>query len=55
MNIPVAQRKTVIEPDGVLDDTHRETVAVILRVGHGGSAYPEPVKATQPLVLLTLL
>ena len=43
-----AQRKAVVEPDGVLDHDHRETVAVGLDVRHGGSAYPEPDKATQP-------
>ena len=48
LNVPVTQRKAVIEPDGVLDDVHRESVAVRLGVGHGGSAYPDPIKATQP-------
>ena len=49
LNVPVTQRKAVIEPDGVLDDVHRESVAVRLGVGHGGSAYPDPIKATQPV------
>ena len=48
LNIPVTQRKAVVQPDGVLDDGHRETVAVGLDVGHRQSAYPGPVKATQP-------
>ena len=34
LGIPVAQGK-VVQPDGVLDDTHWETVAVGLGVGHG--------------------
>jgi len=42
----------VVEPNGVLDDRHVETVAVRLGVGHGGSAYLNPVKATQPLRLI---
>ena len=48
LHVSVAQRKAMIEPDGVLDDDHRETVAVGLGVGHGRSAYPDPIKATQP-------
>ena len=39
----------MVEPNGVLDDGYRETVAVRLGVGHGASAYPNPIKATQPL------
>ena len=50
LHIPVTQRKAVIEPNGVLDDGHGETVAVGLGVGHGQSAYPDPVKATQPFL-----
>ena len=38
----------MVEPNGVLDDGYRETVAVRLGVGHGASAYPNPIKATQP-------
>jgi hypothetical protein len=38
----------LVQPDGVLDDEHGETVAVGLGVGHSGSAYPNPIKATQP-------
>lgn len=49
LNIPVAQREAVIQPNGVLDDGHREPVAVRFRVSHGRSAYPDLVKATQPL------
>ncbi len=49
LDIPVAQREAVIEPDDVLDDAHRKSVAVGFRVGHGGSAYLSPVKATQPM------
>ena len=48
LDVPVTQRKAVIEPDGVLDDDHGETVAVWLDVSHGHSAYPDPIKATQP-------
>ena len=45
LHISVTQRKAVVQPDRVLDDCHRETVAVGLGVGHGQSAYPDPVKA----------
>ncbi len=48
LNISVADREAVVQPHSVLDDGHWETVAVGLRVGHGGSAYPTPIKATQP-------
>ena len=49
LDISVAERKMVIQPDGVLDDGHGEAVAVRLGIGHGGSAYPSPIKATQPM------
>ena len=52
LNVPVAQWEAVVQPDGVLDDDHGETVAVGLDVGHGRSAYPDPIKATQPQKLL---
>ena len=42
----------MIEPDGVLDGDHGETVAVWFGVGHGQSDYPDPIKATQPVKLL---
>jgi hypothetical protein len=45
----------VVEPNGMLDDEHGETVAVRLGVGHGESAYPDPVNATQPVRLLPLV
>jgi len=51
-DVSVAERKAVIQPDGVLDDGHGKAVAVRLGVGHGGSASPDPVKATQPLQVL---
>ncbi|GAA3999050.1 hypothetical protein GCM10022631_07350 [Deinococcus rubellus] len=54
LNVPVTQGKTVVEPDGVLNDGHRESVAVGFRVCHCGSAYPNPIKATQPTKLLAL-
>ena len=50
--VPVAQGKAMVQPNGVLDDGHGETVAIRLGVGHGRSAYPNPVKATQPISLL---
>jgi hypothetical protein len=40
LHVSVTQGKAVVEPDGLLDDGHRETVAVGLGVGHGGSASP---------------
>jgi len=46
--VPITQGKTVVKPDGVLNDGHGKTVAIGLGVGHGASAYPDPVKATQP-------
>ena len=46
LHISVTQGKAVGEPNGVMDDGHGEPVAVRLGVGHGGSAYPDPVKAT---------
>jgi len=46
LNVPVTQWEVVVEPDSVLDDDHGETVAVRPGVGHGGSAYPDPLKAT---------
>jgi len=48
LNVPIPQGKAVVEPNGVLDDGHGETVAVRLGVSHGHSASPHPVKATQP-------
>jgi len=48
LNVPVTQKKAVIQPNSVLDDHHGETVVVGLGIGHDGSAYPDPVKATQP-------
>ena len=53
LNVPVAQRKAMIEPDGVLDGDHGETVAVWFGVGHGQSDYPDPIKATQPRIKLS--
>ena len=52
LDISVAERKMVVQPDRVLDDRHRETMAVRLGIGHVGSAYPSPIKATQPLEVL---
>ena len=41
-DVPVAECKTVLEPDGVLDDAFRETMVVRLWVGrHGRPAYPK--------------
>ena len=48
LDIPVAQGEAVVQPNGVLNDGHWKAVAVRSRVGHGGSAYPSPIKATQP-------
>ena len=45
LDVPVAEREAVVQPDRVLDDGHRETVAVRLGVSHDRSAYPDPVKA----------
>ena len=48
LNIPVTEWETVVQPNGMLDDGYGKAVAVGLDVGHCGSAYPEPVKTTQP-------
>ena len=41
-DVSVAKCKTVLEPDGVLDDAFRKTMAVRLWVGrHGRPAYPK--------------
>ena len=48
LDISVAERKMVVQPDRVLDDRHWKTVAVRFGIGHVGSAYPSPIKATQP-------
>ena len=48
LHVAVTQGKAVVEPNGLLDDGHGKTVAVRFSVGHGRSAYPDPVKATQP-------
>ena len=53
LDIPVTQGKAVVQPVGVLDDGHGETVAVRLGVGHGRSAYPNLIKATQPCDMLS--
>jgi hypothetical protein len=49
LDVPVTQRKAVVEPNSLLDDEHRETVAVRLCIGHGRLAYPDPMKAKQPI------
>ena len=54
LDIAVTQGKTVVQPNGVLDDGHWKAVAVRSRIGHGGSAYPSPMKATQPQGYLNL-
>lgn len=48
LHVSVTQGKAVVEPNRVLDNAHRESVAVRLDAHHGGSAYPDPVEATQP-------
>ena len=45
LDVPVTKREAVIQPDRVLDDGHRETMAVRFRVSHGKLTYPDPVKA----------
>ena len=45
LNITVAERETVIQPDGVLDDGHRKSMPVGLEVGQGGQ--PTPVRLRQ--------
>ena len=48
LDAPITQWKAVVQPDGVLDDGYGEAVAVRLGIGYVGSAYPDPIKATQP-------
>ena len=38
----------MVQPNGVLNDQCGKAVAVGFGIGHGRSAYPDPVKATQP-------
>jgi hypothetical protein len=53
LHIPVPRRQAVREPDGVLDEGHREAVAGGPEVGHGGSGSPRLMMATQPVELLS--
>ena len=39
LNVTLAEGEVVVEPESVLDDAQRETVAVRLAVSHGPSAY----------------
>jgi len=39
LNITLAEREAVIEPESVLDDAQRKSVAVRLTISHGQSAY----------------
>ena len=50
LNVTVTQGEAMIEPNRVLDDGHRESVAVWLWVGHGRSAYLNLFEATQPIL-----
>ena len=47
LDIPITQRKSVLHLNSVLDNAHWKAVVVGFRVGHSGSAYPNPVKTTQ--------
>ena len=47
LHVSVAERKAVVQPDSMLDNRHRKSVAVGFGINHSGSAYPEVVKATQ--------
>jgi len=49
LNVTVTERKTVVQSDSLLRDDRGKAVAVGLDVRYGWSAYPEPVKATQPV------
>jgi len=55
LHVPVAQWKAMVQPNRVLNDGHRETVAVQLQVGHSGSAYPDLVRTTQLCIELLQL
>ena len=39
LNVTLAEGEVVVEPESVLDDAQRETVAVRLAVSHGRPAY----------------
>ncbi|WP_344982478.1 hypothetical protein [Deinococcus rubellus] len=54
LDVTVTHWEAVIQPDGVLNNGHRKTVTVRFRVGHGESAYTNPIKATQPLNQLVI-
>ncbi|UQN09530.1 hypothetical protein M1R55_24210 (plasmid) [Deinococcus sp. QL22] len=49
LHVTVTEGEAMGEPNRVLNDRHPETVAIGFRISDGGSAYPDPVKATQPL------
>ncbi len=40
LDIPLAQRETVVQPQGVADDAQGKTVAVRLPTRHNSAAYP---------------
>jgi hypothetical protein len=48
LDVSETQWEAVVQPDGVPDDGHRESVAVGLGIVHGQSDCPDRVKATQP-------
>jgi len=54
LDVLVTQRKAMIRLNGVLDDGHRKSVTIGFRVGHNESAYPNPIKATQPFSVMLL-
>jgi len=39
LDVTLAQREMVVEPESILDDAQRKTVTVGLTISHGRSAY----------------
>ena len=52
LNVSVAEREAVVQPNCMLNNRHGESVAVGFGCGHSRSAYLGLVKATQPLDVL---
>lgn len=53
LDIPRAQWETMVKPNYVSDDAHRESVTVEPDINYGCSTYLNPVEATQSLRSVT--
>jgi hypothetical protein len=52
LDVSVTEGEAMVEPNRVLDDADRKTMAIRFWVSHNRSAYPDPTKATQPFKVL---